>query len=100
MNFPFQDRRVFLLTSNGFAEPVMAFLDTRSEVLNWFKILSNAILIVSRSDATALSALIHLQFPAMWFVLTEVDKSKINGWINQPVWNFINDPKSSGRWEP
>ena len=100
MNYPFQDKKVFLLTFNGFSEPITAFLDTRPEVLNWFKILSNAIFIVSRSDATALTVLINTQFPVMWFIVTEVDTHKTNGLINQPVWDFINNPKSSGRWEP
>ena len=94
------DPRVLLLTFNGDAEPIRGFLDTRREVLNWFKILSNAILIVSRSDANALAELIHLQFPYIWFVITEVDTTKTNGWINQLVWDFINRPSSSGRWEP
>ena len=100
MNYPLQDKKVFLVTFNGIAEPFTRFLDTRPEVLNWFKILSNAILIVSRSDAATLSNLLRNQFPVIWFVLTEMDPHKTAGWINKPVWDFINDPKSSGRWEP
>jgi hypothetical protein len=100
MNSAQPDRNVFLLTFNGLPKPITDFLDTRREVLNWFVILSNAVLLVSRSDATALAALIHLQFPLIWFVITEVDTSKTNGWINRPVWDFINKPWSSGRWEP
>jgi hypothetical protein len=100
MTYTQSERKVFLLTFNGLAKPLTDFLDTRREVLHWFKILSNTILIVSRSDATALSAIIHLQFPFIWFVITELDTSKTNGWINQPVWDFINNPQSSGRWEP
>jgi hypothetical protein len=53
-----------------------------------------------RADATALTALIHLRFPLTWFVITQVDTSNTNGWINQRVWDFINNPRSSGRWEP
>lgn len=92
--------KVFLLTFNGDAKPIMDFLDTRPEVLNRFKIPSNAILIVSYSDPTTLIRLIHLQFPYIWFVLTEVDSFRTNGWINQQVWDFINKPQSSERWEP
>jgi hypothetical protein len=94
------DRKVFLLTFNGLSKPITDFLDTRREVLHWFKILSNAILIVSQYDQSVLTGLIHEQFRWMWFVITEVDIHKTNGWINQPVWDFILNPRSSGRWEP
>ena len=94
------DRKVFLLTFNGLDKPITDFLDTRREVLHWFKILSNAILIVSRSNSAALASLIHLRFPFTWFVITELDRLKTTGWINKSVWDFINNPRSSGRWEP
>ena len=100
MNSADADRKVFLLTFNGDAKPFTDFLDMRPEVLNWFKILSNAILILARSDASALATLIRVQLPIMWFVITEVDTFKTNGWINKRVWDFINKPWPSGRWEP
>jgi hypothetical protein len=31
------------------------------------------------------------------FLLAEIDPLKTNGWINPQVWDFINNPKSSGR---
>lgn len=94
------DRKVYLLTFNGLRDPVQRFLDTRPEVLNWFSVLSNGILIVSRSDATVLSTLIHNQFPSLWFILTHAIPSETNGWMNPQAWDFINNPRSSGRWEP
>jgi len=93
------DKRVFLLTFNGLRQPITNYLDTRPEILNWFGILPNAILIVSRSDATALTGAVHTRFPQMWFVIMEVDRYKANGFITMKTWDFINEPSSSGRWE-
>jgi len=91
--------KVYLLTFNGFRAQITAFLDTRREVLNWFGILSNTILIVSRSNAPTLSNLVHSQFPTMWFLITELDPSTIDGYLPDQAWDFITKPKSSGRWE-
>ena len=101
MTYLTDDKQVFLLTFTGFRLPVTSFLDTRPEVLNWFLILENAILVVSREDASTLAHLVHQQFPGRWILVTEVapDPHKTNGWMNQKVWEFINNPKSSGRWE-
>ena len=95
-------RKVFLLTYSGllFQKFLTDFLDTRPEALHWFGILPSTILIISRSDAVTLANLIHAQFPHVRFVITEVDPRKTSGWINQQVWDFINNPQSSGRWEP
>ncbi len=93
-------RKVFLVTFNGFRLPLTQFLDSRPEVLNWFAVLSNAILIVSRGTATSLGQLMHNQFPSMWFIVTEIHPTEVNGWMNSQTWDFINSPKSSGRWEP
>jgi len=90
------------MTFTGYRLPITTFLDTRSEILNWFLIIPNAILLVSRNDADTLSNLLHAQFRDRLFLITEVapDSHKTNGWLNEKAWDFINNPKSSGRWEP
>ena len=95
------EKKVYLLTFTGFRLPITNFLDTRQEILNWFLVLPQALLMVSRKDAPALTKLIHEQFRDRLFLITEVvpDTSKTNGWLNEKAWEFINDPKSSGRWE-
>ena len=99
MVYPRSDKRVFLVTFSGFRKLITDYLDTRPEVLNWFAVLSNALLIVSRSDTTAITGLLHVGFPQIWFVVTEVDPLKTNGFMNQLTWDFIANPSSSGRWE-
>ena len=96
------DKKVFLFVYSNMMPPQMVtnYLDTRPEILHWFAIFPNAILSVSRGDASTVKEAIHLQFPRLLFMVAEIDRNKINGWMNSPVWDFINVPKSSGRWEP
>jgi hypothetical protein len=89
-----------MLTFTGPRDPLTNYLNSRREVLNWFAILPAAILVVSRMNATDLKNIIHAGFPNLWFMISEIDPAKINGWMNKPAWDFINNPKSSGRWEP
>lgn len=91
--------RVFVLSVNGNRKMFQDFLDSRREVLNWFGVLANTLLVASRSDVTAITDLIHRRFPYEWFILSEIDSMKTNGFINKAVWDFLNNPKSSGRWE-
>jgi len=77
---------------------ILDFLDTRPEVLNWYSLPPSNILIVSRSDLAALTGLVHVSFPWLYFTLAEVDSHQVNGWMNTQVWDFIANPKSSGRW--
>ncbi len=95
-------KRVYLLVTNAWWwQRLTGFLDMRPEVLHWFMVFgANAVILVSRADAYTLANVIHEGLPDFRFILTEIDPLKTNGWINQEVWNFINNPKSSGRWEP
>lgn len=78
---------------------VTAFLDTRREVLNWYMAMPGLIMVVSRSDLLALTGIIHAGLPWMHFVLNEIHPESVNGFIGRGVWDFINNPQSSGRWE-
>ena len=78
---------------------VLDFLDTRREVLNWYRLFPGTVLIASKTDLPALTGILHVSYPWLWFILSEVDTTRINGFVNLEVWEFINNPKSSGRWE-
>ena len=94
--------RVFMVVFNPAYQPRQAlldFLDTRREVLNWFAFLPAGVFVVSRMDAHELSVLIHEKFPATYLLVSEVNPETTNGWQSANAWDFINKPKSSGRWE-
>ncbi len=94
--------RAYLLTFNEFIAPrqtVVDFLDTRREVLNWYAFGPAGIIIISRKTAHELAAILHEQYPGLFFLLTEVDPAKTNGFLPKQAWDFMNMPRSSGRWE-
>ena len=78
---------------------VTAFLDTRPEILNWYSIFPGSILLVSRTDLLGLTGIIHAGYPWLFFHLAKLDGGSLNGFMNAEVWEFINNPRSSGRWE-
>lgn len=82
-------------------QEILNFLDTRSEVLNWFAWGDTGIFLISEESAYLLSNIIHEKFPNIIFVITLLPTGNyltVNGWLFKNNWDFINDPKSSGRW--
>lgn len=78
---------------------ILDYLDTRSEVLNWYAVMPFTIILVSAQTQSTLTELLRLRFGnEITFLLAKVESNTINGFINEQVWNFINNPKSSGRW--
>jgi hypothetical protein len=99
MSYPSAPIRVYLLTFSIELAPVLQFLDTRREVLNWYTLSPHTVLIASRSDLKALTGILHIEAPWLFFLLTEVDPLRTNGWQTPQAWDFIGNPKSSGRYE-
>jgi hypothetical protein len=82
----------------GTRKEVQNFLDTRSEVLNWYACMSNAIFIVSDQTAETLQKAIS-EFNTgknAYFIILDVKTDK-QGWLPRRAWEFMNEPKTS--WE-
>lgn len=93
--------RPFLLIfdiAHGPRQQIVDYLDTRPEVKNWFAFLPTAILVISDRNASDLAKIFREKFPARLFMVSEVQGTTTDGWQNQNVWDFLNNPKSSGRW--
>lgn len=92
--FVFFDSNPFM-TKEAFTN----FFDTRQEILNWLAFFPNSIAIVSRKNCIELREIINKQFPSTHFILAKLDYTQVDGWANPKIWEFIKDPKSSGKWE-
>lgn len=79
-------------------DQVLEFLNTRSEVKNWYAAFDGGIVLVSFHDSNYLGALLRQKFPGMFFVLSRLYQSQAHGWMPKAFWDFIAAPKSSGRW--
>lgn len=72
------------------------FLDTRSEIQNWYAFLWSALFLVSDSDTYTLTMVVRRRFPQLTFVLSQVESYNTNGSLPTQAWDFLNDPKPSG----
>ena len=82
----------------GTRQEVQAFLNSRSEILNWYACLPNAIFFVSDKTAATLSEVIK-EFKGdknALFIILDV-KTDRQGWLPKKAWEFISNPKAS--WE-
>ena len=82
----------------GTRKEIQDFLNTRSEVLNWYACMSNAIFIVSDKTAATLQKLIS-EFNVeknAHFIVLDVNTDR-QGWLPRKAWDFISNPKAS--WE-
>ncbi len=82
----------------GTRKEIQDFLNTRSEVLNWYACMTNAIFIVSDKTATTLQRIIS-EFNANKganFIILDVATDR-QGWLPKKAWEFISKPKAT--WE-
>ena len=89
----------FMSSNSPFVErqEVLNYLNTQSNIKNWYAVMPNAILVVTPEDHNFVTKIIADRFRHnMSFIVT--DAKMANGSINKQVWDFINEPKSSGRW--
>ncbi len=86
-------------TQHVWPQTMLNYLDTRAEVLNWYSFIDTGIFIISRHTAYQLGEALRQGFPGLFFVITEVTRTNYDGWLPQVAWDFILNPKSSGRWE-
>jgi hypothetical protein len=79
-------------------QSLLAHLDTRSEIKNWMAFLPSAVAVISDRTAQEVAACIRIGFANQNFVVTEIPFGANDGWLTKNVWEFINNPRSSGRW--
>ncbi len=75
------------------------FLDNQPVILNWCMPFVGTVLIASNYDRNVLSNMIANHFNSTHFLMTEANIFNTQGMMPSQIWEFINNPKSSGRWE-
>lgn len=74
------------------------FFDTKPEILNWYGIMPEAILVATNEPTVNIQTMLISKFGNdLTFILTKTEPNLTSGYINQEVWDFINKPKSSGK---
>jgi len=86
-------------------QDILDRFDRMPEVLNWQSIPANAVrppfsvFIVSRADVNELANRLHTLFPSLVFCMSDLIAHHFNGWLPAEIADFVNSPRSSGRWE-
>lgn len=80
---------------------VLAFVDSRQEVVNYFVPVLGTMLLVVRQDqdSSSVTEFLHRRFPSMMFTVLPVDRAAANGRMPSRFWDLVHDPRSSGKWE-
>lgn len=78
---------------------IQDYFDTRrDEVLNWFGIMPEAILVTTNSSDFVIANLLIERFGNdLTFIITKTEPNLTSGFINNEVWEFINNPKPSSQ---
>ena len=74
-------------------DELVAFLETRNEVLNLTRPLPNTVFIVSDQNANSLAVLIERRFPKGFFIVAEYTPYNSDGLLFGATWDFLNKPK-------
>jgi hypothetical protein len=95
-------KRCFVVNFNPVSlirQSLLDFLDTQPDVVNWLtsNALPGQVMVVSDRSCIEVARLIRTRFSGELFTVSTV--SEIDGWMNQGYWDFVNAPKSSGRWD-
>lgn len=77
-------------------DQILAFLDTRPEVQNWYTILPGQVYVISDRSASELAYLLRQRFAGELFTVAEI--ANIDGAMPPEVWDFLSNPRPSGLW--
>lgn len=76
-------------------DELVAFLETKREVLNLMRSLPNTVFIVSDRNASILASLLDRKFPQAFFIVAEYDPYNTDGSLPEELWNFLNEPRET-----
>ena len=94
--------KIYMLNTLEPTEAMIPRLDSITAVRNWHRYMPSCYILVGEDSSSApeLSRLIRLVAPGVTFVLAEVHAYAMDGWIAQGLWDFVNNPKDTGRHPP
>lgn len=94
--------KIFMLNTSEPTEKMIPKLDSISAIRNWFRYIPTCYILLGEdsSSAAEISQLIRTAAPGVVFIVAEVHGYAMDGWIAQKLWDFVNDPKDSGRHSP
>ena len=74
---------------------VHAFLDDTNAIKTWIAPFPYAAILVSDLDVQDLGAILHKRLSDAWFIVTEMDRQHVDGWLPGNLWTYVNKPEQA-----
>jgi len=80
-------------SSQASRKEVIQKVDRIPAIVNRYAFFENTLCLASEEDAKSLSNLLRHDFPKPRFLISEIEPQNKGGWLPEPIWEFLNDPK-------
>jgi len=92
--------KVYALSVDYDRDAFIAAVDATPMVRNWIKVSDSLIFIATYRTPAMISEHLHGVLSSHTFLVAELTQATTSGWLFKHVWDFLNDPKDSGKHPP
>lgn len=71
---------------------VHAFLNNSKAVKTWVAPFPYSAILVSDLNTQDLGAILHSRLADSWFIVTEMNRQTVDGWLPENLWEYVNEP--------
>ena len=75
---------------------VHAFLNDTNAIKTWIAPFPYAAILVSDLSAQDLGAMLHRRLSGAWFIVAEMNRPLVDGWLPGNLWAYVNEPEQVG----
>ena len=69
-------------------------LNDASEIQDWLLLTSGLVVMKTSESHDAIAQKIHLTFPGLQFIVSEITPSSCEGWMPRPLWDFLGQSQN------
>ena len=74
---------------------VHAMLNDTEAVKMWVAPFPYAAILVSDLNTQDLGAVLHKRLSDAWFIVTEMNRQIVDGWLPENIWKYVNEPEQT-----
>ena len=74
---------------------VHALLNDTKAIKTWVAPFPYAAILVSDLNAQDLGAILHRCLSDSWFIVTEMNRQTVDGWLPGNLWEYVNEPEQA-----
>ena len=74
---------------------VHAFLNDTNAIKMWVAPFPYAAILVSDLNTQDLGAILHRRLSDSWFIVTEMNRQTVDGWLPENLWEYVNEPEQA-----